>query len=134
MPSTLLKLGSFKFSTNTAAFDRMAKKHSWRWAAQARFGNNDLLQYTGKDAATISLSGIVATHRAGVGIGRIDELVAVGNLAVPQLLVAGTGEVMGYWVVTNAEEVGTRFVAGGAARRQAFTLELTFYGANLHNA
>ncbi len=134
MASTLLKLGGFKFSTSTAAFNRMVKKHSWRWAAQARFGNNDLLQYTGKDAATISLVGIVATQREGVGIGRIDELVAIGDLATPQLLVAGTGEVMGYWVMMNAEEVGTRFVAGGAPRRQEFTLELKFYGEDLHNA
>lgn len=133
MASILLKLGTFKFSIATAAFNELIKKHRWRWQGQARFGKGDLLQYTGHDSDTITLSGNIATAREGVGVGRVDELVALGNTEAPQLLVSGDGDVLGYWVVLSVDETRRRFIAGGKPRQQDFSVELKYYAADLQN-
>ena len=46
----------------------------------------------------------------------------------PLLLVSGTGEVLGKWVISGVEETLSLFFADGTPRRSEFRLRLTAYG------
>ncbi len=133
MASVMLSLGGFKFHIESAAYNELIRTWQWRWANQSRVGVNDLLQYTGKSATKISLSGRIATLFRDVGIQQIETLSALGNQAKPLLLVSGVGDVLGYWVMTNLTENNSKFVLGGLPRTQTFSLEMSFYGDDLSN-
>lgn len=63
----MLSFGEFEFSIDTAAYNAMKRTMEWRWDEQQLIGKNDLLQYTGKGARTITLEGMVhAGFRDGV--------------------------------------------------------------------
>lgn len=131
MATTMLALGSFKFSVSTAAYNELTQNHKWRWQSMQRVGNGDSLQYTGKDSPTISLTGLVSTTLGEVGIKQIDTLQTLGDEERPHLLVSGLGDVLGYWVITDLYASHTKFLRGGVARSQSFTIELKFYGNNI---
>lgn len=133
MATTMLSLGSFKFSVSTAAYNELTQNYKWRWQSLQRVGNTDSLQYTGKDSATISLSGLVSTTLGEVGIRQIDTLRALGDEEKPHLLVSGLGDVLGYWVITDLNASHTKFLKGGVARSQSFTIEIKYYGDSLQD-
>ena len=96
----LLKLGGVEFTTTGAAWNTLSREVQWRWAEQQRTGKQDLLQYTGKAARTVRLEG-EAHVRFGDSLNRVDALFDLGEGATPQLLVSGSGDILGYWVVTR---------------------------------
>ncbi|HAO2835148.1 TPA: phage tail protein, partial [Escherichia coli] len=72
----MLSFGEFEFSIDTAAYNAMKRTMEWRWDEQQLIGKNDLLQYTGKGARTITLEGMAhAGFRDGVGMDALDTLV-----------------------------------------------------------
>ncbi|UTV26374.1 phage tail protein [Photobacterium atrarenae] len=133
MAQVMLSLGGFKFHIGSAAYNELVRTWQWRWNAQSRIGQSDLLQYTGQAAEKISLNGEIATAFREVGTRQIEKLAELGHEKKPLLLVSGLGDVMGYWVMTDLNETNTNFVQGGLARYQTFTLELAFYGNDLQN-
>ena len=125
----MLSFGEFEFSIDTAAYNAMKRTMEWRWDEQQLIGKNDLLQYTGKGARTITLEGIAhAGFRDGVGMDALDTLVQmVDDNPAPHLLVSSTGDVMGYFVATAYSDNTTSFLPGGAPKNKTFTLELKYY-------
>ena len=118
----MLSFGEFEFSIDTAAYNAMKRTMEWRWDEQQLIGKNDLLQYTGKGARTITLEGMAhAGFRDGVGMDALDTLVQVSS----------TGDVMGYFVATAYSDNTTSFLPGGAPKNKTFTLELKYYGEKL---
>lgn len=128
MASVLLNLGGFKFRVGAAAYNQLVRVWKWNWAGQSRVGTFDALQYTGKANDTISLNGEIATTYKNAGTRQIQALADLGNKGKPLLLVSGTGEVLGYWSMTDLSETNTSFLKGGLARFQTFSLGLKFYG------
>lgn len=128
----MLSFGEFEFSIDTAAYNAMKRTMEWRWDEQQLIGKNDLLQYTGKGARTITLEGMAhAGFRDGVGMDALDTLVQmVDDNPAPHLLVSSTGDVMGYFVATAYSDNTTSFLPGGAPKNKTFTLELKYYGEN----
>lgn len=133
MAQVMLTLGSFQFSISTAAYNELTQKWEWRWQEQSRVGRNDLLQNTGKAANAISLAGQIATTIYSVGTKQLETLATLGDQLAPQLLTSGEGDVLGYWVITGLTGSNSKFLQGGLAKRQSFTLELKFYGDDLQN-
>lgn len=133
MAQVMLTLGSFQFSISTAAYNELMQKWEWRWPEQARIGRNDLLQTTGKAANSISLNGEIATTINGAGAKQIETLATLGDKLTPQLLTSGEGDVLGYWAMTSLSGSNSKFLQGGLAKRQSFTVELKFYGDDLQN-
>lgn len=132
-PRILLSWGSFEFSIDTLAYRTLQRTAEWRWAEQALIGKTDCLQYTGKSARTVKLEG--ETH-AGFGGGPeyIDKLYDLCDEGAPQLVVAGTGDIFGYWVATGLSDSTPVLLPGGGARSRNFTLDLKYYGEKLQNA
>jgi phage tail protein len=127
MNTHLLKLGSFKFAVNTAAFRQLKQQWTFNIAAQARIGNTPALQFTGQGEQSLSLSGIVYPGQFG-SITAIDDLVKLAAAGKPLQIISGTGAVMGFWYIKNISNTKTIFLPSGIPRKIEFTLSLTYYG------
>lgn len=131
MTDIMMKLGAFAFSISTAAYQDLKRTSEWRWAAQARIGNTDMLQYVGRGNDTITLTGTVHPIFMNAGIGQIDALRAEADKKTPLLLVSGQGDVMGLWVIERVSETQNAFYKEGVPKRQQFDISLRYYGDNI---
>jgi len=132
MADALLRLESpsgqgFTFSAATAAYAELQRRFRARWTEVDRLGRNPALQFTGIDAETVSLRGNVYAAHAG-GLRQIDRMRALATAGEPLRLTSAAGESLGKWALESVREVQTAFVRGDAPRKQAFDLELKYYG------
>jgi len=123
---TMMRLGSYKFCIYTAAYQELNRTTNYKWGEQAVFGDWDNLQFLGPSEDTQSLTGVVYPEFKG-GTGQIDELRALAATGIPQLLISGTGKILGYWVINSITEGQTKFAAFGVPRRQEFTINMRKY-------
>lgn len=131
MSDVMMKLGGFAFTVATAAYRSLQRSTQWRWAAQERIGQHDALQFVGRGTDTISLNGTIVPSYRGAGGGQVDNLRSQGNQEIPLLLVAGTGKVLGFWVVEEVTETQDIHYKDGMPRRQQFSIRLRYYGDNV---
>lgn len=126
MADIMLRLGAYSFSIDAAAYQQLSRVTRYRWAAQARVGSHDALQFTGHGEDQITLTGrIYPGWRAGPHqIRDMREQAAEG---LPMMLVDGAGVIHGRWVIESIEEQADVFAPGGAPRRQQFTLQMRFF-------
>lgn len=128
----MLMLGDFAFSVDTTAYNQLTREASWRWSEQERIGKQDLLQYTGKAGRTVRLEGQAhAFFRKGVDA--VNDLFDLADLAAPQQLVSGVGDVLGWWVVTDFTDTTSRFLPGGGHRNKNWTMTLKHYADDISN-
>lgn len=130
--SVMLMLGEFAFSVGSTAYHQLTREAAWRWSEQERTGQQSLMQYTGKSPRTVRLEG-QAHAFFGQGVAPVEELFALGELAAPLLLVSGSGDVLGWWVITEFSEVTGRFLPGGGHRSKTWTITLKYYADDLSN-
>lgn len=123
---TMMRLGSYKFCIYTAAYQELNRTTNYKWGEQAVFGDWDNLQFLGPGEDTQTLTGVVYPEFKG-GTGQIDELRALAATGIPQLLISGTGKILGYWVINSITEGQTKFAAFGVPRRQEFTINMRKY-------
>lgn len=119
----MMQLGSFQFGVSTAAYQDLTRSTEHTWASQDRFGQLAALQYTGPGADSITLPGVIYTEYRG-GTGQLNDLRDLAAEALPQLMMDGSGNVLGLWVIERVEEKQMIFGGGGAPRKQDFTLSL----------
>lgn len=124
---TLLMLGGFKFSVNTAVFQELRRHTSWRWPAQERVGQLDALQYTGPGEDNITLPGVIYPDFKG-GPKQLDDLRAIGDAGKPVRLISASGDVMGLWVIQSVEEIASGHKQDGSPRKQEFTVSIRKFG------
>lgn len=130
MSNTMLRLGAFKFSVSTAAYQQLTRAVAYRWARQERIGTNDALQFTGLGPETIDLGGVVFPQFAG-GSGQINKMRLQASIGIPLPLITGTGRVLGLWVVEQISETQAVFAVKGAPKRQEFNMRLARYDGGL---
>lgn len=126
-PVIMLTLGDFQFGISTAAYQELTRAAEYRWAALDRFGQHSALQFTGPGADTVSLDGVVYPEFRG-GTGQLDAMRALAAKGEPQMLIDGSGRLLGKWAVLRVSERASVFAAAGVPRRQEFTMELRFFG------
>lgn len=127
MPASVLALGTFTFSTSTAAYETLSRTAAWEWAEQKRVGSYPVYQHTGPEAETITLPGTIYTLHQGAGVGQLDQLRALAAKGEPQTLADGQGRKLGRWVILSINEEHSAFLPGGAPRKQTFTISLKRY-------
>ncbi len=132
MAGTMLQLGSYQFSIDSAAYQSLNRSTAYRWAAQERIGAADALQFTGFGADAITLQGVIHPHFRG-GLDQVTKMRATASLGFPLPLVAGTGRVLGIWVIERVSEGQRSFAAHGAPLRQDFTLNIRRYDGGLRS-
>jgi len=119
----LMQLGQYRFELNTAAYQQLQRKSSFRWAKLQRFLNKPALQYTGREVESISLTGIIYP-KFKAGLNQINRMRQEAEKATPLILVSGVGEVMGQWVISSITEKQQFFTREGAPLKQEFSLML----------
>jgi phage tail protein len=132
MSGKMLQLGGYQFSIDNAAYQRFFRSSEYRWAAIERIGENDALQFTGLGADTISLQGVIYPHFRG-GLGQVDQMRRTAEVGIPLPLIAGTGKVLGVWVLTRVGEGQRTFAEQGAPLRQDFSISMRRYDGGLRS-
>jgi phage protein U len=125
-----MRLGAYRFSIDTAAYQNLTRSTAYRWARQERIGTNDALQFTGLGPDQIQLSGVVFTAFEG-GLGQVDRMRLQASIGIPLPLISGRGRILGLWCIETIGEGQSYFVARGAPMRQEFDLSLTRYDGGL---
>lgn len=136
MRTYMARLGSFQFGMDTAAFNELKRASAWRWEAKNRIGRAPAMQSTGRDADTITLSGVIFPHWRG-GLGQMAALRAMAGTGDPQPLVyafENSGQYCGRWCITAVEETRTVLFDNGQPRRIEFSLTLREYGEDSNAA
>ncbi|MBY6056747.1 phage tail protein [Leisingera daeponensis] len=132
MAGRMMQLGAYQFSLDDAAYQRLYRSTEYRWGAIERMGKNDALQFTGLGADSMTLQGTIYPHFKG-GLGQVDKMRLSGSLGLPLPLIAGTGKVLGLWVIERVGESQRTFAEQGAPLRQDFTISIRRYDGGLRS-
>lgn len=129
MSETMMALGTYRFSIDSAAYQELKHSQAYRWQAQERLQRRPAMQFLGAGEESIELSGVIYPHFKG-GLEQLDTMRTEANKGQPLLLVDGLGFVWGQWVITQIDE-GQSFLQGnGQPLKQSFQLKLVNYGAD----
>ncbi|MBO9493841.1 phage tail protein [Thalassotalea sp. G20_0] len=126
MAKTMLALGDFRFSVDTAAYQRLRKVASWRWAKKDTASGKPGLDYIGPDLQEVSMNGTIYPHYKG-GLGQVPKMKAMGDSGTPQRLVDGLGNDLGLWAISRLEEIQSQFHDRGVPLKIDFDLSLMEY-------
>jgi len=124
--SMLMSLGLFVFSLQTAPFETLRRSASQRWESKNRVKAGPAYQWTGPGEETITVEGSLVPGITG-NTDQLDTLRRMAAEGKPWLLTAGTGEVMGPWIVTGLEEGRSHMLTNGTPRKVTFSLSLKKY-------
>jgi phage protein U len=127
MSETLLALGDYRFSIDTAAYQTLKRRQSYRWQSQERLLRSPAQQFVGIGDDTITLAGVIYPHYRG-GLGQLNNLRQQAETGEPLLLVDGLGFVWGRWVIVTIDETQSYLQSNGQALKQTFQLQLSYYG------
>lgn len=130
MSRVMMALGSYRFSLETAAYDRLQRENEYRWISQPRIGRAPAQQFVGVGTETITLEGTIYPHFKG-GLGQIDAMRAEADQGAPLILVDGIGKVWGKFVIARISETGERFHGNGVPLKVQFQMELKNYGEDV---
>lgn len=123
----MLALGKYRFSLDTAAYQQFQKTTAYLWPSQQRIGQHAQLQYVGPGSKEITLPGVIYPRYKG-GFDQIQKMEDEAGKGEPLLLVTGTGNILGLWVIESINETGSIFLGNGAPRKIEFSLKLSYYG------
>lgn len=130
MPSVMMRLGLFKFSLDTAAYQELNRAVSYRWARQERIGTNDALQFTGLGPETVDLRGVVFPLFRG-GLDQVGKMRLQASIGIPLPMIDGRGKVWGLWAIEQINERQSVFMELGAPKKIEFDLRLARYDGGL---
>lgn len=123
----LMAIGDIAFEAGRASYEELRRRAEYRWPGADRAGRPPVRQFAGPGEETIELTGALYPHFTG-GLGRMDDLRDLAGRGEPQILVDGSGAVLGKWVIASVAETQTAFLANGRPRKIEFDLRLTAYG------
>lgn len=129
MSETMMALGSYRFSIDSAAYQELKHSQAYRWQAQERLQRRPAMQFLGAGEESIELSGLIYPHFNG-GLEQLDTMRAEASKGQPLLLVDGLGFVWGQWVITQIDEGQSFFQGNGQPLKQSFQLKLVNYGVD----
>ncbi len=123
----MMGLGDYRFSLSSAAYNELSRTHNYRWQSHDRIGRSPSQQFVGAGSQTLDLSGTIYPHYKG-GLEQINQMRTMAGKGQPLILVDGTGQIWGKFVITRVEEKQSNFIKNGQPLRQNFRLSLVDYG------
>lgn len=127
MNETMMALGDYRFSVDTAAYQELRRSQAYRWQPQERLLRRPAQQFLGPGEETLELTGVIYPHYRG-GLLQLELMRRQAGRGEPLLLVDGLGFIWGRWVITHLEETQSIFQGNGQPLKQGFRLQLTHYG------
>ncbi|WP_319778456.1 phage tail protein [Maridesulfovibrio sp.] len=123
----MMKLGDYKFSMITAAYDNLERTTSYRWAKQERISREPARQYVGPGDDVLELSGVIYPQFLG-GLEQLNRMRAEAGKGKPLMLVDGRGKVWGKYCIEEVHEGQAAHFKGGAPKKQQFSMRISKYG------
>ncbi|CAE6784507.1 hypothetical protein R69658_04230 [Paraburkholderia aspalathi] len=120
----LMSLDQFVFGLETAAYQELQRRTSWKHPTTPRVGSRPARQFTGAGDDTITLSGLLAPNQFGK-LQSLTELRDMADAGDAYVLVDGAGRVYGAFVIEGMSEGQTLHTKDGTPRRIDFSIELT---------
>lgn len=127
MSETMMALGGYRFSLNSAAYQELRRSNAYRWQAQERLQRLPAQQFVGPGSETLDLKGTIYPHYQG-GMKQLDLMRSQAGRGEPLLLVDGIGLIWGRWVILQVDETQTVMLTNGQPRKLEFQLRLVRYG------
>ena len=122
----LVQIGSHQFDTDLG-YETLDRVSEWRWQPVNIVGDTPILQYSGKDAPTITFDGQWYNY-----VGDADKVQSLEDLAdesEPLALTDDRGKFHGFWVIKSLRRREAFFRPGQATGIQTdWTLSLVYYG------
>lgn len=125
--SVMMRLGDYKFSISTAAYDNLVRTTSYRWSRQERIGREPARQFVGPGDDVLELSGVIFPRYIG-GLEQLDHMRSEAGKGKPLMLEDGRGKIWGKYVIEKVREEQPVHFKGGVPRKQQFTLSIAKYG------
>lgn len=122
----LMSLGLFTFSLATAPFETLKRSTAQRWEAKNRVGRGAAYQWVGPGEDSLTVDGTLMPELTG-GPENLDKLREMATEGRSWILTAGTGDVLGRWIILDVQETRSRMLDNGAARKITFSLTLRHY-------
>ena len=121
--AAMLAFGDVPFEAPITAFQALKRVSEYRHPSQDRVHQRPIRQFTGLGRDSIDLDGVVFPGQLSVGgLSHPAALRARAEAGEPRMLVAGTGEIFGKYVLVSIEEQRDRVFADGAPRRVTWRL------------
>ena len=137
-----------------AAYQYLARTTRTKWAKKERVGKPTIHEFIGAEQDILTIEGVIyplaARWRGGAagadrvgprisdlgagqlgGVGVVELLRRMARSGKPWLIVLGSGEVCGLWVITEVEERLDNFRDDGVAHKSLYRLRLRHYGMTL---
>lgn len=130
MATVMMRLGIYKFSLDSAAYQELSRAAAYRWARQERIGTNDALQFTGLGPETVDLRGVVFPLFRG-GLDQVSDMRLQASIGIPLPMIDGRGKVWGLWAIEQINERQSVFMDRGAPKKIEFDLRLSRYDGGL---
>lgn len=119
----LMALDQFVFELNTAAYQELQRRTSWKHRAASRIGARDARQFLGLGEETITLSGVMAPELIG-DLGSLDDLRTMADSGAAYAMVDGAGYVYGAFVIEDMNESQSLHYEDGTPRRIEWSISL----------
>ncbi|SFB12437.1 hypothetical protein SAMN04515620_11960 [Collimonas sp. OK607] len=119
----MMALGMFVFSLPTLAYQELQRKTEWKHPSTSRVGARNARQFTGKGDDTITLSGWIAPELTG-SVYSLDALRLMADTGKSWILIAGTGRILGSYIITGMTEGRTVLGQDGDAGKLDFSITL----------
>ena len=119
----MMSLDQFVFSLRTVPYKELQRQRTWKHRTNSRVGARDASQFTGAGDDTITLNGMIAPETIG-SIVSLERLAAMGDVGDAYVLVDGTGNVYGAFVIDSLNETATYHTKEGVPRKIEFNLTL----------
>lgn len=119
----LMSIGMFSFEIDTALFDQLRRRRSWRHPSNDRVNNRPAFQFAGPGDDDISLSGRIYPGQIG-DAAAIDQLATMAATGQAFPLVDGEGDVYGAYVIVGLDETKRQIGASGKPAVIEFSLDL----------
>ena len=119
----MLTFGPVSFQVAEAAYQALTRAARYRTPALERVGSRPAYHFLGPGEESITLTGVIMpTYRGRPAV--LDDLRALAGAGEARELTAGTGRVLGRWLLNDVSDERTGLFDNGAARRVAYTLRL----------
>ena len=139
MSDVMMDLGGLRFGVSTQEYESLQTSISWKWAAKARYGRIEALQYQGKEAITKTLAITIVAEKAA-DLEFLPSIEGLADTGEPHRLIAGHtrpvagvsmmagGADLGLWVITALSVGESEFLRNGTAILYSASLTIKSYG------
>ncbi|MCW4114731.1 phage tail protein [Aurantimonas sp. MSK8Z-1] len=121
-----MALGPFGFESLRFGYNGLGRDLSTRWADIQTVGGLDRLQWTGGEADTVTVDGVVFPEEFG-GLASLAGVRAAALAGQVLPLVTLGGNVFGLYVIEGVSEDQSFHTASGLPRKDAFRIYLKRY-------